>query len=140
MKTISAAQLSRETIATLEPPNQAVVKPSVMRDVVASLQAVVAEALDNGNAVNLFGLVKLAPKGTVAVKAKKNVPDPFNPGETKDVPAKPAGTKIGATVLKAAKEAAPSPTSKVGKELIAQAKAKTDAAAERKAEREAAGE
>lgn len=137
MKTISAAQIAKETIATLEPQNKAIVKPAVMRDIVASIQAVVQEAVYDGNAVNLFGLVKITPKGTLPQKAKKNVEDRFNPGEFKDVPAKPAGTKVGVTTLKMIKDVAPDPTGKAGKVLIAEAKAKADAAAKRKAEREA---
>ena len=39
------------------------------------------------------GLIKIEKKKIPARKARKNVPNPFRPGETMDIPAKPASTK-----------------------------------------------
>jgi len=46
------------------------------------------------------GLVKIEKKKVPARKARKNVPNPFKPGELMDIPAKPASTKIKVRPLK----------------------------------------
>ena len=51
-------------------------------------------------AFTLPGLVKIEKKKVPARKARKNVPNPFRPGETMDIPAKPASTKIKVRALK----------------------------------------
>ena len=48
----------------------------------------------------LPGLVKIERKHVPARKARKNVPNPFKPGEFMDVPAKPATTKVKVRALK----------------------------------------
>jgi len=48
----------------------------------------------------LPGLVKIERKKVPARKARKNVPNPFKPGELMDIPAKPASTKIKVRPLK----------------------------------------
>ena len=48
----------------------------------------------------LPGLVKIEKKKVPARKARKNVPNPFKPGEMMDIPAKPASTKIKVRALK----------------------------------------
>ena len=48
----------------------------------------------------LPGLVKIEKKKVPARKARKNVPNPFRPGEMMDIPAKPASTKIKVRPLK----------------------------------------
>jgi nucleoid DNA-binding protein len=48
----------------------------------------------------LPGLVKIEKKKVPARKARKNVPNPFRPGELMDIPAKPASTKIKVRPLK----------------------------------------
>lgn len=48
----------------------------------------------------LPGLVKIEKKKVPARKARKNVPNPFRPGEMMDIPAKPASTKIKVRALK----------------------------------------
>ena len=50
------------------------------------------------------GLVKIEKKKGPARKARKNVPNPFKPGELMDIPAKPATTKIRLRALKGLKE------------------------------------
>lgn len=52
----------------------------------------------------LPGLVKIEKKKVPARPAKKGVPNPFKPGETMDIPAKPATTKIKVRALKALKD------------------------------------
>lgn len=54
----------------------------------------------------LPGLLKIKTVKKEATKARKGVPNPFKPGETMDVPAKPATTKVKVTPLKALKEMA----------------------------------
>ena len=48
----------------------------------------------------LPGLVKIEKRRVPARKARKNVPNPFKPGEMMDIPAKPASTKIKVRPLK----------------------------------------
>jgi nucleoid DNA-binding protein len=52
----------------------------------------------------LPGLVKIEKKKVPARKARRNVPNPFKPGELMDIPAKPASTKIKVRALKNLKE------------------------------------
>lgn len=52
----------------------------------------------------LPGLLKIEKKHVDAKPARKGVPNPFKPGETMDVPAKPATTKIVVRALKNLKE------------------------------------
>jgi nucleoid DNA-binding protein len=51
-------------------------------------------------AFTIPGLVKIEKKKVPARKARKGVPNPFKPGETMDIPAKPASTKIKVRPLK----------------------------------------
>lgn len=50
------------------------------------------------------GLIKIEKKAVPARKAKKGVPNPFRPGETMDVAAKPASKKVKVRPLKALKD------------------------------------
>ena len=52
----------------------------------------------------LPGLVKIEKRKIPARKARKNVPNPFKPGELMDIPAKPASTKVKVRPLKNLKE------------------------------------
>lgn len=52
----------------------------------------------------LPGLLKVKKVHTPARPARKGVPNPFRPGETMDVAAKPAGTKVKVLPLKALKD------------------------------------
>lgn len=59
------------------------------------------------NAVGEFtlpGLLKIKTVKKPAKKARKNVPNPFRPGETMDIAAKPASTKVKVVPLKGLKE------------------------------------
>ncbi|MEN6449727.1 MAG: HU family DNA-binding protein [Thermoguttaceae bacterium] len=50
------------------------------------------------------GLVKIERKTVPAKPARKNVPDPFHPGEVRDYPAKPASVKVKVRALKNLKD------------------------------------
>ncbi len=52
----------------------------------------------------LPGLVKVERKSVPAKPARKNVPNPFKPGETMNVAAKKASTKVKVRALKALKD------------------------------------
>ncbi len=54
----------------------------------------------------LPGLLKIKTIKKPAQKARKNVPNPFRPGETMDVAAKPASTKVKVLPLKKLKDMA----------------------------------
>ena len=54
----------------------------------------------------LPGLLKIKTVKKPATKARKGVPNPFRPGETMDVAAKPATTKVKVQPLKRLKEMA----------------------------------
>ncbi len=54
----------------------------------------------------LPGLLKIKTVKKPAQKARKGVPNPFKPGETMDVPAKPASVRVRATPLKKLKDMA----------------------------------
>ncbi|ASP39563.1 DNA-binding protein [Bacterioplanes sanyensis] len=54
----------------------------------------------------LPGLLKIKTVKKPAQKARKGVPNPFRPGETMDVAAKPASTKVKVTPLKKLKDMA----------------------------------
>lgn len=61
------------------------------------------------NAVGVFtlpGLLKIKTVAKPAKKAQKGVPNPFKPGETMDVPAKPASVKVKVLPLKKMKDMA----------------------------------
>lgn len=52
----------------------------------------------------LPGVLKIEKKKVPAKKARKNVPNPFKPGEFRDIPAKPARNAVKIKALKALKE------------------------------------
>ena len=52
----------------------------------------------------LPGLLKIKRVKRPAQKARKGVPNPFRPGETMDISAKPASTRVRITPLKKLKE------------------------------------
>jgi len=56
----------------------------------------------------LPGLLKIVTIKKPARKAKKNVPNPFKPGETMDVAAKPASVQVKVRALKKLKDFASS--------------------------------
>jgi nucleoid DNA-binding protein len=50
------------------------------------------------------GLIKIERKAVPAKPARKNVPDPFNPGQLRDYAAKPASVKVKVRALKNLKD------------------------------------
>jgi len=69
--------------------------------VLDSLSAQIAKSLRRGPGMfTLPGLVKIEKKKVPARKARKNVPNPFRPGELMNVAAKPASTKVKVRPLK----------------------------------------
>jgi nucleoid DNA-binding protein len=71
-----------------------------------ALGEVLADSLRSSGAFTLPGLVKISKKTVPARPARMGVPNPFKPGETRDVPAKPASTKISVRALKGLKDLA----------------------------------
>jgi nucleoid DNA-binding protein len=81
------------------------------KEVAAVLEALGKEiqaSLSNrgAGAITIPGLVKIEKKRIPARAAKKNVPNPFKPGELRDVPAKPAYNKVKVRALKSLKDMA----------------------------------
>ena len=79
------------------------------KDVNAVLDAmgdVIRTSLGNKGAgsFTLPGLLKIEKKRVEAVPARKNVPNPFKPGELMDRPAKPASVKVKVRALKMLKD------------------------------------
>jgi len=70
--------------------------------VLGSLEGQISRSLGRRGpgAFTLPGLVKIEKKKVPARKARKNVPNPFRPGELMDIPAKPASTKVKVRPLK----------------------------------------
>ena len=75
-------------------------------EVLESLETHISKSLGRRGpgAFTLPGLVKIEKKKVPARKARKNVPNPFRPGELMDIPAKPASTKIKVRALKNLKQ------------------------------------
>ncbi len=75
------------------------------KQVAAVLEALAAEiqkglSSKGAGVVLIPGLVKIEKKLIPARKAQKNVPNPFKPGEVRDLPAKPAYNKVKVRALK----------------------------------------
>ena len=74
--------------------------------VLDGLESVIERHIQKG-AVGYYtvpGLVKIKTVNRPAQKAKKNVPNPFRPGEMMDVKAKPASTRVKVLPLKKLKD------------------------------------
>jgi nucleoid DNA-binding protein len=79
------------------------------KEVTAVLEALAGEiekSLGNKGAgvIAIPGLLKIEKKKVPAKAAQKNVPNPFKPGEFRDIPAKPASSKVKVRALKNLKE------------------------------------
>ena len=64
---------------------------------------------DGAGQFTLPGLLKISTVVKPARPAQTNVPDPFRPGEMRDLAAKPASTKVKVTALKKLKSMPPAP-------------------------------
>jgi hypothetical protein len=75
------------------------------KDVASVLEALSSEIAKNvgkkGPGVfQIPGLIKIVRQNVPAKPARKGVPDPFNPGQLRDYPAKPASVKVKVRALK----------------------------------------
>ena len=68
-------------------------------DVFDALGVQIKKSLSKSGAFAIPGLVKIEKKQVPARPAKKNVPNPFKPGEMMNVKAKPSSTKIKVRAL-----------------------------------------
>ncbi len=75
-------------------------------DVLEALGAEIKKSLSakGAGAITLPGLIKIVKQKVPAKAARFNVPDPFNKGQFRDYPAKPATTKVKVRALKTLKE------------------------------------
>jgi nucleoid DNA-binding protein len=79
------------------------------KEITAVFEALLAEIKKNmgprgAGVFTIPGLVKIDKKKKPAVAARKNAPDPFNPGQFRDYPAKPASVKVRVRALKGLKD------------------------------------
>lgn len=72
--------------------------------VLEALTSEIDTALSGPGSFTLPGLVKIDKKDVPAKPARTGVPNPFKPGETMDVPAKPASVKVSVRALKQLKD------------------------------------
>ena len=77
-------------------------------DVFEALASVIQRHVQKGavGACTIPGLIKIKVVKKPAQRARKNVPNPFRPGETMDVRAKPASTSVKVLSLKKLKDMA----------------------------------
>ena len=77
-------------------------------DVFEALESVIERHVQKGavGACTIPGLMKIKVMKKPAQRARKNVPNPFRPGETMDVQAKPASTSVKVLPLKKLKDMA----------------------------------
>ena len=76
--------------------------------VFAAMEGVIERHIRKGSVgyCTVPGLLKIKTVKRPAQKAKKNVPNPFRPGELMDVKAKPASTRVKVLALKKLKDMA----------------------------------
>ena len=77
-----------------------------VNEVLQSLSGQISKCLGARGVFTLPGLVKIEKKHVPAREARSGVPNPFKPGETMNVAAKPATTKIKVRPLKNLKDMA----------------------------------
>ena len=77
-------------------------------DVFEALESVIERHVQKGavGACTIPGLMKIKVMKKPAQRARKNAPNPFRPGETMDVQAKPASTSVKVLPLKKLKDMA----------------------------------
>ena len=109
-------------MAKLKGLNAAMTKTQIMADIAgstglakkevasvfAALETIIARHIKKGSVghCTVPGLLKIKTVKKPAQKAKKNVPNPFSPGEFMDVKAKPASTRVKILALKKLKDMA----------------------------------
>ena len=106
----------KKAAAVKKPPTKSEVLKNVAeatdltkKEVAAVMEALAGQIKKNlgprgAGAFAIPGLVKITKKKVPARRAQKNVPNPFKPGEFRDVPAKPASTKVQVRPLKGLKD------------------------------------
>lgn len=100
--TMRATELIREAVMTMDEPLSA----RQRIDFTESLKAVIDDAISEGRAVNLFGLVKVTPR--LHTKGVREVYKEFgNPDSGKVKKTYPAKTTLKVTALKPLKDALP---------------------------------
>lgn len=101
---LTQSQLLASVLETMEPENW--ISKKAGRDFVDSLQAVVQDALSEGEPVNVFGIVKLTPRYHTAGKREvyKEFGNPESGRVTKTYKPK---VSLKATILKTMKDALP---------------------------------
>ena len=106
MKTtaIKKAMTKSQIIAEIAESNELTKKDvaAVLDDLSLLIERHVKKA--STGSFTLPGVLKVRRVKTPARKARKNVPNPFKPGETMDIPAKPASSKLKIVPLKALKD------------------------------------
>lgn len=113
------------------------VKPNLVKNVIKALIEVAEEEIAQGHAFSIPGFFKLKHGYRPALKKGRLVRNPQTGEQEKAAEGRPASITVRATALAKMKKAAPSPTSKAGKPIAEEGKARAQAAAERKAQREA---
>lgn len=130
--TVTQVELRRRMVEAMEPDLQ--ISDKQAKDVVASLMAVVQEAISEGSKVNVFGIVNLTPSFRVGLPKRPGIDR--TTGEETTFAARPAAVRVRATVPKKIKDSLPKTTSKAGKELQATAEERRKAYEKRQKERE----
>ena len=69
-----------------------------------ALSEEIKKSLKSSGVFAMPGLVKITKVKVDPKPARKNVPNPFKPGEFRDIPAKPASTKVKVRPLKNLKD------------------------------------
>jgi hypothetical protein len=113
-KTVSQTDLLRRSLALMEP--EYAITLAAGRDFMESLAQAIENALAEGEAVNIGGVVKLTPKYREG--GRREVLKEFgNPSAGKVKRNFPAKVMVTARALKRSKEALPSPRSKQAQAL-----------------------
>jgi len=100
--TMSQSELAIEAVATMDDP----LSIKQRKDFIDSLKAVIDDAISEGRAVNLFGLVKITPR--LHTKGVREVFKEFgNPESGRVKKTYPAKTTLKVTALKPLKDALP---------------------------------
>jgi nucleoid DNA-binding protein len=130
-KSINMTEITREIETKIG------VKPNLAKNVIKALIEVAEDEIAKGKVFSIPGFVKLSHGYKPALKKGREVRDPSTGEIHKAAEGKPAEITVKARALAKVKKAAPSPTSKAGKPIAEEGKARAAAAAERKKQREA---
>ena len=106
VKTLQKAMTKSQILADIT--DQTGLSKRAVTSVFAALETVIARHLKKGSVghCTVPGLLKIKTVKKPAQKAKKNVPNPFRPGEVMDVKAKRASTRVKVLPLKKLKDMA----------------------------------